>query len=277
MSDSTLRAAVIQMVSGADVKENLDTAASLVAAAARDGARLVALPEFFPVISLNEEDRVALREEFGSGPLQDFLAGLARRHGVWVIGGTIPIASDEAHRVYNTCLVYDEQGECRARYDKIHLFDVYVDAERKEQYNESAALKPGSRRVVAKTPFGGIGLSVCYDLRFPELYRHMLDEDMVMISVPSAFTERTGRRHWEMLLRARAVENLSYVIAPAQGGRHNERRTTWGHSMIVDPWGDVLCRVETGPGYACADLDFERQAQLRRSFPALDHRRPDVA
>ena len=268
-----VRAAVVQMVSSADVRENLDTAASLIGQAAGAGAQLVALPEFFAIISENDRDKLAIREPFGSGPLQAFLADTARQHGIWLIGGTIPIESDEPDRVYNSCLLFDDAGGCVARYDKMHLFDVYVDTEGKEQYNESATMKHGDTITAAPTPFGNIGLSVCYDVRFPELYRSLLARDAVIFSVPSAFTEKTGHKHWETLLRARAVENLSFVIAPAQGGRHNAKRTTWGHSLIVDPWGEILGEVDTGPGFACADLDLEALHTLRRTFPALQHRR----
>jgi len=267
-----VRAAVIQLVSGADVDANLAEAERLLGAAARDGAKLAALPEFFPLIAPDDRAKLAIREPFGRGRIQEFLAGAAKRHGLWLIGGTIPIDSGEPNHVYNACLLFDDRGHCVARYDKIHLFDVQVGSGA-EQYRESATLRAGSEVVAAETPFGRLGLSVCYDLRFPELYRRLLDEDVVMISAPSAFTETTGRVHWEMLLRARAVENLCYVIAAAQGGRHNEKRTTWGHSMIVDPWGEILCSVASGPGIACADLDFDRLRELRRKFPALSHRR----
>jgi nitrilase len=272
-----VRAAVIQMVSGADVDANLAAAERLIGLAARDGARLAALPEFFPVIAEDDRAKLACREPFGKGPIQDLLSRAARQHGLWLIGGTIPIDSGEPDHVYNSCLVFDDGGACVARYDKIHLFDVLVDAAGTEQYRESATLKPGNAVVTAGTPFGRLGLSVCYDLRFPELYRSFLDDDVVMISVPSAFTETTGRVHWETLLRARAVENLCYVIAPAQGGQHYARRTTWGHSMIVDPWGEILCMVERGPGFACAELDFDKLRDLRRNFPALSHRRLGAA
>lgn len=267
-----VRAAVIQMVSGADVDANLAEAERLIERAARDGARLAALPEFFPLIAEDDRAKLACREPFGTGPIQGLLSGAAKRHGLWLIGGTIPIDSGDPDHVYNSCLLFDDSGACVARYDKIHLFDVLL-AAGSEQYRESATLKPGTAVVTAATPFGQLGLSVCYDLRFPELYRKLLDDDVVMISVPSAFTETTGRVHWETLLRARAVENLCFVIAPAQGGRHYERRTTWGHSMIVDPWGEILCVVESGPGVASAELDFGKLRDLRRNFPALSHRR----
>jgi nitrilase len=268
-----LRAAVIQMVSGADVGQNLTAAANLIGEARAAGATFAALPEFFAIISTDDRAKLAIRETFGRGPLQDFLSAQARQHGIWLLGGTLPIQSDELDRVYNSSLLFNPDGNCAARYDKMHLFDVHVDREGKEQYNESATMKHGAQPVVASTPFGNIGLSVCYDLRFPELYRGMHGQDVVMLTAPSAFTARTGEKHWEILLRARAVENLCFVIAPAQGGVHNEKRTTWGHSMIVDPWGEILCCVETGPGYACADLDLDGLHALRRSFPALKHRR----
>lgn len=268
-----LRTAVIQLVSGADVEANLREAERQLAAAAGAGAKLAALPEFFPQIAEDDRAKLGIREHFGGGPIQDFLAASARRHGLWLIGGTIPIESGDPEHVYNACLLYDADGRCVARYDKMHLFDVQVGAEGAEQYRESATMKHGAGPVIADTPFGALGLTVCYDLRFPELYRQLVDAGALLISVPSAFTETTGRAHWETLLRARAVENLCFIIAPAQGGRHNARRTTWGHSMIVDPWGEVLCRLERGPGFACADLDFDRLHSLRRSFPALEHRR----
>ena len=223
-----VRAAVIQLVSGADVDANLAEAERLLAAAARDGAKLAALPEFFPLIAEDDRAKLAIREPFGAGPIQEFLSAAAKRHGLWLIGGTIPIDSGDPDHVYNACLLFDDRGACVARYDKIHLFDVQVDAAGAEQYRESATLRAGTEVVTAETPFGRLGLSVCYDLRFPELYRKLLEEDVEMFSAPSAFTATTGRVHWEMLLRARAVENLCYVIAPAQGGRHNARRTTWG-------------------------------------------------
>jgi len=261
------------MVSGADVGENLADAARLIGAARANGAEFAALPEFFAIISMDDRAKLAIREKFGHGPLQDFLSTQARQHGIWLLGGTLPIVSDEPERVYNSSLLFDPQGKCVARYDKMHLFDVRVGADGSEQYNESATMKPGAAPVVATAPFGNIGMSVCYDLRFPELYRRMHGQDIVIITAPSAFTARTGEQHWEILLRARAVENLCFVIAPGQGGIHNEKRTSWGHSMIVDPWGKILCCVDTGPGFACADLDIEGLHALRRSFPALSHKR----
>jgi nitrilase len=266
-----VRVAAIQMVSTPRVDDNLDSAAGLIAEAAAAGAKLVVLPEYWPIISDNDADKLACREALGSGPLQAFLSLNARKHAIWLIGGSIPLATDEDSKISSSCLLYDPKGQCIARYDKIHLFDVCVNPDRNELYRESDTITAGSRVVVGSCPFGNIGLSICYDLRFPELYRRMLDENISMIAVPSAFTTTTGERHWEMLLRTRAVENLSFVIAANQGGQHTAKRSTWGHSMIIDPWGEILASIDTGPGMICADLDLDRQQQLRQSFPALDH------
>jgi nitrilase len=189
------------------------------------------------------------------------------------MGGTIPLDCGDNDRVFNSCLLYDPEGTVTARYEKMHLFDVHVDKQGNESYNESSTIAAGNDVVVAKTPFARIGMSVCYDLRFPELYRHMLDRNITLITVPSAFTFTTGKRHWETLLKARAVENLCYVIASNQGGQNTARRTTWGHSMIIGPWGDILAKVEQGPGVAVADLDFDQLDNIRKSFPALMHRK----
>ena len=267
------RVATIQMVSGPKVDENLASAAALIGEAANKNAEFALLPEYFPIISDNERDKLNHRETFGSGPIQDFLAEQATQHGIWLMGGTIPLDCGDANRVYNSCLLYNPQGKVVARYEKMHLFDVHVDNHGKEAYNESQTIVAGKNVAVVATPFARIGMSVCYDLRFPELYRHMLDQDINMITVPSAFTVTTGKRHWEMLLKARAVENLCYVIAANQGGQNTARRATWGHSMIIDPWGDILGVVDEGPGIAIADLDFNRLEATRKSFPALKHRK----
>ncbi|MEJ2760326.1 MAG: carbon-nitrogen hydrolase family protein [Gammaproteobacteria bacterium] len=266
------RVAAIQMVSTPELEENLDSAAALLRQAADQGAEFAQLPEFFPIIGREDTDKLAHQEDFGGGPLQDFLAGRAREHGLWLMGGTIPLKSGDPGRVLNSCLLFSPEGECVARYDKIHLFDVSIQGDAEESYRESRTMMPGSEVTVAKTPIGNIGMSVCYDLRFPELYRRMLDQNIDIITVPSAFTETTGRKHWEVLLRSRAIENLSFVIAAAQGGQNTETRATWGHSMIIDPWGDILGELEKGPGVVCADIDLERVRSLRQSFPALRHR-----
>ena len=265
---STVHIAAIQTVSGPDVQANLEQIAGLVAEAAAAGARLVALPEYFPLISADEGAKVRIRERADGGPLQDFLADMARRHGVWLVGGTIPLESGAPEKVRNTTLVFDDCGRQVARYDKIHLFGFQRGEER---YDESATIEAGDAVRCFDTPFGRVGLSVCYDLRFPELFRALGPVDLIVL--PAAFTHTTGRAHWEVLLRARAIENQCYVMAPAQGGRHPSGRVTWGHTMIIDPWGEVLACREEGPGVVLAALDPARIAAVRESLPALAHRR----
>ncbi len=267
-----VRVATIQMVSTPDVKANLEQAESLVREAAADGAEFAVLPEYFPLISDDETDKLNIAEEIGDGPIQEKLAALASQHGMWLMAGSIPIRTDDPGRVAGTCLLYNHEGNCVARYDKMHLFDVCVNKEEGESYNESNTIVPGSEVVAAATPFATIGLSICYDLRFPELYRELVNRGASIITVPAAFTYSTGKRHWQMLLSARAVENLCFVIASNQGGQNTEKRATWGHSMIIDPWGNILCSLEQGPGIACADLDLAHLEELRTSFPALQHR-----
>lgn len=261
------RIAAIQTVSGPDVAENLRVAGELVAEAAQAGAGLVALPEYFPLITADETAKVAIREEEGRGPLQDFLRDAAMRHGVWIVGGTIPLVAAAQAKVRNSTLVFDPQGRQVARYDKIHLFGFRKGA---EAYDEAATIEAGENVVTFDAPFGRAGLSVCYDLRFPELFRAMGPVDLIIL--PAAFTYTTGRDHWEVLLRARAIENQCYVMAPAQGGRHPSGRVTWGHTLIADPWGQVLACREEGPGVVWADLDPERIRTVRESLPALRHR-----
>ena len=260
------------MVSSDNLQANLAQAADLVREAARQGAVFALLPEYFPVMSDDESAKISIGEVPGQGPIQAFLAGQARDNRIWLMAGTFSLQSEQADRVYNTCLLFSPEGLCTHRYDKIHLFDVQVGDEEKEVYNESDTIVPGSNVVVAETPAGNIGMTVCYDLRFPELYRELSRQQAEIITVPSAFTYATGKRHWELFLRARAVENLCYVIASNQGGQNTETRRTWGHSMIIDPWGDILCSLEEGPGVACADIDLARVHELRQSFPALKHR-----
>lgn len=262
-----VRIAAIQTVSGPDVDANLDAAAALVAEAAAAGAVLVALPEYFPLISTDESAKVRIREAEGDGPLQDFLSATARRHGVWLVGGTIPLCASVDDRVRNSTLVFDDQGRRVARYDKIHLFGF---CRGEEHYDEAATIERGGEVCCFDSPAGRTGLSVCYDLRFPELFRAMGEVDLIVL--PAAFTFTTGRAHWEVLLRARAIENQCYVMAPAQGGRHPGGRRTWGHTMIIDPWGEVLACREEGPGVVLADLDPGRIAEVRESLPALRHR-----
>jgi deaminated glutathione amidase len=258
----------IQMISGPDVGPNLETAARLIAAAAADGARLVALPEYFPLIGASDEARLAAREQPGSGPLQDFLAEAARRHGIWLVGGSIPLAARDPGKLLNSCLVFDDQGRQVARYDKIHLFGFTRGA---EHYDEAATIEPGHQVVAFDSPVGRVGLAICYDLRFPELFRAMGPVDLIVL--PAAFTDTTGQAHWEVLLRARAIENQCYLLASAQGGQHPTGRMTHGNSMIIDPWGTIVARMDKGEGMVAAELDPARIAETRTSLPALKHRK----
>jgi nitrilase len=265
--------AAVQMASGPNVAANLGEAERLIAQAVDGGARLVVLPENFAHMPASDSDRLAAREPDGAGPIQDFLANQAHRHRIWVVGGTVPIACQVPSKVRAACLLFNASGERVARYDKVHLFDVTVRASQEERYAESTTIDPGDGAVVADTPFGKLGLAVCYDLRFPELFRCMLARGMELVAVPSAFTAVTGRAHWEILVRARAVENLCYVVAADQGGYHVGGRETFGNSMIVDPWGSVLAQLPRGPGVINADIDLERVSSIRRRFPAVEHRR----
>ncbi len=261
------RVAAIQMVSEPAVEANLAAAEDLIAAAAEQGAKLVALPEWFCFIGRAERDKLALREQYGAGPIQSFLARVAAQFRVWLVGGTLPLAGARDGQVRNACLVFDDAGRRVARYDKIHLFDFTGGG---EQYRESNTIEAGDTPLAIDSPFGRVGLSVCYDVRFPELYRRLAPIDL--ISVPSAFTAMTGAAHWEILLRARAVENLAWVIAPAQGGHHPTGRRTHGHTMVVDPWGKVVASLAHGPGLVLADIDPSYQQAVREQLPALQHR-----
>jgi len=273
-SPDSLRVAALQMVSATDVDANLRSAERLIAEAAAGGAQLIALPEYFVLLGRNDRDKVAIREADGAGPLQSFLAEQAARHGVWLVGGTVPLVSPHLAKVMNSTLVYAPDGRRLARYDKIHLFGFRRDA---EQFDESATIVAGRSPVVFDVDAGHgaaarwrVGLSVCYDLRFPELYRALAPTDLLL--VPSAFTYTTGSAHWEILLRARAIENQCYVLAPAQGGRHENGRRTWGHSMLIDPWGDVLGVRDEGEGVVIGDLHRQRLTTVRAGLPALSHR-----
>ncbi|MBT9539691.1 carbon-nitrogen hydrolase family protein [Thiobacillus sp.] len=263
----TVRVAAIQMASGSNVSANLAEAEQLIELAVEAGARLVALPEFFCIMGLKDSEVVKAREPEGSGPIQSFLSRMAKKHRIWLIGGSVPLEASVANKVRNSCLVYDERGKQVGRYDKIHLFGLDLG---NEHYQEAKLIEPGDSVVVINSPFGRIGLSICYDLRFPELYRAMPEVDLIV--VPSAFTATTGRAHFEALIRARAIENLAYVIAPAQGGYHLSGRETHGDSMIVDPWGVVLDRLPRGSGVVIANINPAYQASLRNSLPALKHR-----
>ena len=264
---ATLRVAALQMVSTPRVDENLRTAAAGIDDAVAQGAELVALPEYFAIMGMNDGDKVRVREHDGHGPIQDFLAASAREHGIWLIGGSLPLLADSPDKVLNSSVAYNPQGERVARYDKIHLFGFRQGA---EAYDESATIQAGREPVTFATPFGRIGLSICYDLRFPELYRALGVTELLV--VPAAFTETTGRAHWEILLRARAIENQCYVLAVAQGGRHENGRETHGNSMLIDPWGEILDRKLKGPGIVVGTLEHERLTSVRANLPALKHR-----
>lgn len=271
---SSVLGAAVQMVSGEDVAANLERARLLLERAKEAGASIAALPENFPCLSGNERAKLAHAEPPGGGPLTDFLRGQADRLGLWVVGGTIPYATSDPDRVRSACLLVDDRGEVRARYDKIHLFDVQLEAG--ETYRESATIEAGEEPVVADTPFGPLGLAVCYDLRFPELFRTLAWQGAEWLAVPSAFTRTTGEAHWETLVRARAIESQVAVLAPGQGGTHPGGRETYGNSMAVDPWGEVVDRVERGEGLAIGPIDRKRTAEVRERLPALRHRRlPD--
>lgn len=266
------RVAAIQMASGPNVNANLAEADRLIGRAADSGAELVVLPENFALIGMTEYEKLAQREADGSGRIQDFLAEQAARHGVWLVGGTVPLIARAPDKVRAACLLFDNGGRRVARYDKIHLFDVQLE-ESGENYIESETIECGDVVSVASTPFGRLGLAVCYDLRFPELFRRLVEDGAEIIALPAAFTAATGRAHWEVLVRARAIENLCYVVASAQGGYHVNGRETHGDSMVVDPWGVVLDRLPRGSGVVMAETDRERLQRLRRTFPALEHRR----
>lgn len=267
-----MKLAAIQMNSGPEVAPNLARAGLLLEQAAAEGAALAALPENFALMGLREADKLAVAEREGAGPIQDFLRATAQRLKLWIVGGTIPLQVANERRVWAASVMYDSRGAPVARYDKIHLFDVAL-PERAESYRESASIAPGGRAAIVDTPVGKVGLSVCYDVRFPELYRDLAAAGAEILLVPAAFTAPTGRAHWETLLRARAIENLCYVAAPAQTGMHASGRETYGDTLIVDFWGRILARRARGPGVVVASIDRKAQAEVRAGFPALAHRR----
>ena len=266
MSERT-RVAAVQTIAGGDVAENLAQAEALVAEAAEQGAQLILLPEYFGILGARATDKLAAKERDGAGPQQDFLSRMARLHEAIVIGGSVPIASDDPGRVRSACLVYGPDGARIARYDKIHLFRF---SQGSEDYDETRTIEPGDAPVAFDAPCGRVGLSICYDVRFPELYRAL--GECALLLVPAAFTATTGAAHWELLLRTRAVENQCYVLAAAQGGLHPNGRRTWGRSMLVDPWGAIVAMRDEGPGVVSGDVDPERLAEVRRQLPALTHR-----
>ncbi len=266
-----MQVAAIQMASGPNVNANLIEAKRLITLAVDSGAGLLVLPENFAIMGLDEIDKVKIREKAGNGRIQDFLAEQATKNKIWIVGGTLPLAAEHKGKVRAASLLFDDNGKCVARYDKVHLFDVHIE-ETSENYNESETIEADDKIVVVDTPFGKLGLSICYDLRFPELFRLMLQKQVDIIALPAAFTAFTGKAHWESLVRARAIENLCYVVAAAQGGYHISGRETYGDSMIVDPWGTVLDRLPRGSGFVTANIDPEFMAATRKNFPAIEHR-----
>ena len=266
-----LNVAAVQMISGPDVDANLKRAEGFIKKAVSAGVELIVLPENFAFMGSRDDDRLAIKEEEGKGPIQQFVSQQAKDHGVYIVAGTVPLACEDDKKVYSSCLVYDRLGQQIARYNKIHLFDVIVSEE--ERYSESESVLSGDEVVTVPLDFTTIGLSVCYDLRFPELYRELLEKGAELLLIPSAFTNATGKVHWEVLLRARAIENLSYVIAPNQGGKHPSGRETYGHSMIIDPWGHVLASEDKGEGVITAQIDLKHLHHIRETFPATNHRR----
>lgn len=262
-----VKVAGIQMASGPNVHANLTEAERLIKIAATQGAKIVVLPEYFCIMGTKDTDKVKAQEIADNGPIQRFLAKMAKKHKIWLVGGSMPLASNNPKKIRNSCLVFNDKGIQVARYDKIHLFGLDLGS---EHYHEENTIEPGNEIVVVETPYGKMGLSICYDLRFPELYRAMGEVDLIVI--PSAFTETTGKAHWETLVRARAIENLCYVIAPGQGGYHLSGRETHGNSMIVDPWGVVLDRLPRGSGVVLASINTGYQTSLRHSLPALKHK-----
>jgi len=264
--------AAIQMSSGSNIQANLDEAAKLIEQAATQGAELIVLPENFSQMPMNDDERVSNAESAGDGRVQTFLSTQAEKNNCWIVGGTIPIKSAEVDKAYSSSLVFDNAGKQVARYDKIHMFDVLIE-ENNETYHESASTVAGDEVIVIDTPLGKLGLSVCYDLRFPELYRIMIDQGMEICAIPAAFTAFTGQSHWKPLIRARAIENQCYVIAAAQGGYHVNNRQTYGHSMIVNPWGNVLGSVGTGPGVVITEFDRNILETTRSKFQVLNHRK----
>jgi predicted amidohydrolase len=268
MTQETIRVAAVQMVSTPQVEQNFSAARRLIGQAVDQGAQLVLLPEYWPIMGMRESDKLAHAEQPDAGPIQGFMSDVAREHRIWLIGGTLPMAAAEADKVLNTMMVYNPDGEHVIRYDKIHLFSF---TRGEESYDEARTIVHGTKVATFEAPFGRVGLSVCYDLRFPELYRAM--GDCALIVMPAAFTYTTGRAHWEILLRARAIENQCYILAAAQGGIHSNGRRTWGHSMLVDPWGEVKSVLPEGEGVVIGDIERNHLQRVRESLPALKHRK----
>lgn len=266
------KAAVIQMTSSMDVTKNLQQAEHYITEAARQEAQLVVLPEMWATMTMSLTDKITVAESFGAGPIQDFMAQQAQQHNIWIVGGTIPIISAESDKIRAASLVYDDAGEVVGRYDKIHLFDVTISASQ-EEYCESSVTEPGDEVIILDTPIGRLGVAVCYDIRFPELFRVMFKHGVEIFAIPSAFTVPTGEAHWEILSRARAIENFSYVLAACQVGEHDAGRSTFGGSCIINPWGEVLQTMDAHPGVVTAEIDLAMQQEIRHSMPVLEHRK----
>lgn len=264
--------AAIQMASGSNVSSNLIEAKRLIQNSAAAGAKIIILPENFALMGMTEQDKVLIKETYGSGQIQEFLKKQAIDFNIWIVAGTIPILTEDDNLIRATCLVYNSEGRVVSRYDKIHLFDVDV-PESNDTYRESETIEAGAEPCVFDSPFGRIGIAICYDLRFPELFRKMSEQKAEIFVIPSAFTAITGKAHWQPLLKSRAIENLCYVIASAQGGYHVNGRETYGHSMIVDPWGTVLDRLSNGSGFVISDIDLNKIQNIRKTFPVLQHRK----
>ncbi len=267
-SKDKFRVAAIQTVSSTQLMGNLQNAGNLIAQAVEKGAELVVLPEYFCFMGRKDSDKLSIKEKLGIGPIQQFLSGQAKQYGIWLVGGTLPLDNDDPDRIYNSSLIYDPAGNQVARYDKIHLFGF---KKGQESYDESVSIRAGENAPQTfMAPCGPVGVSICYDLRFPEFFRAMGEVNLIVL--PAAFTYTTGSAHWEVLLRARAIENQCYVLASAQGGKHENGRRTWGHSVLIDPWGDIVDSVAEGPGVAVGDIDLKRLSDVRESLPALKHR-----
>lgn len=265
--------AAIQMNSGNDVKKNLQQAEILIKQSAQQGASLIVLPEMFAMMGANETDKVRIAESIGKGLIQDFLAAQALTHNVWLVGGTIPLLTDDPTKVAAACLIYNPQGQIAARYDKIHLFDVQVDS---LHYAESTTTQPGTETIVVDTSIGKLGVCVCYDIRFPELARRLVDQGAEIIAVPTAFTQTTGAAHWDILIRALAIQTQCFVIAACAVGKHPSGRITYGHSVIIDPWGTVLTSLEDNIGSINAAIDLTQIATVRKNMPIQRHRRLSI-
>lgn len=261
-------AAAIQMCSTGNVDENLAQAEHLINQAAAQGARLVVLPEMFPLLGCQSSEKITHQEKPGSGKIQDFLAQIAAKQKVWVVGGTIPLLGQITGKTRAACLIFDENGQQKARYDKIHMFDAHLSAQ--EMYCESAVTEPGDQIVILDTPIGKLGVCVCFDVRFPTIFMDLNQQGVEVIAIPAAFAVKTGQAHWEILLRCRALDTLSYIVGAGQCGEHPNGRKTYGHSMIVNPWGEIVAeRKENNPGVVCGAIDLEKLREVRKQLPVI--------